>query len=695
MRFPLLRRAALAGAVITAVALAGAPPAHAAGTGTITGRLTTSAGTPAADVPVQVYDADTYNSPGWATTDADGRYTITGLAPKAYIVGFFPTGGAQQFYRQQSEVWQADAVTVVSGQTVTADDQLRATGVITGQIRDGAGNPASSLLVRVVNNDSGDQVYGSTDGEGRYRLDALPGWYTISFDPIEGSYQSQYVPGKLDSESAQRFEVRAGAEVVADDTVLPIGSLAGRFTSAAGEPLANVTVSATTPNWYGSAPDAATDANGQFAMPALLAGAYKVAFYHGERQQYYRGKLDQADAELVVVHGEQTTRISDKLLGTGSVRVSAVDAVTGAPLATFCVKAVCSKGTGQVTIDDLPQGQHDLYVDVPNALHFSKEITGVRVRAGQTTERTVLLKPAAAITTTIVDRRTGQPVKDVCVDAFLPKQASLRDGHGRCSDRNGKITIGPLEGGSYRLFAIPQDVAYGRQWVGADGGTGDERQAAPVAATAGKAAAAPQVKLDPAGSLTGRVTDAASGAPIQSAGIALLTGHPGVGVGDEVTDADGRYRIGRLGPYEWPLGFGAHDYAQQWSGGAVSRFTATPIAVTAGGTATHDIALSAGTEVTGSFNNQDGTAFAGGWVLAHNAETGDVAGAGWMSDGQFRMRVLGKQRIYVTYNVSFRDGQDWYDDRYLATQPDGSRKLAIFVVPATGTLAVNLVVQTG
>lgn len=707
MRISLLCRAALSSVAVAALALSGAPPAlaapagaapaspasaDAAATGTISGRLTTHIGSAVAYASVYVYDRSTYEIAGWAATDAHGDYTVADVFPGTYLIEFSPQDGPIQYYRQQTRFGYADPVTVTSGETTTADDQLLPTGVITGQLRTATGEPLRDVYVYAREEETYATASGRTDENGQYRLDARPGQYVITFQPIENSYQDQHIPGKLDEVGAARFEVRAGEETIADDTALPVGSLSGKFTDQAGQPMAGVEVYVNTTNSYYAA-YGRTNANGVFRVPALLAGTYQVSFSDGEWHQYFRGKLSPEDATPVVVNGGAATRANDKLLGTGSVRITAVDAVTGAPVAEFCAYSECSSdGSGVVTVGDLPKGRHDLYVYTENGAYHSKELTGVRVRAGEITEKTVKLRPAAIITTTVVDRATGQPLANVCFSAYLPKQARLADGYGDCSDTTGRVSVGRLKSGSYRLFAFPRNTAYGRQWVGPDGGTGDERQAAVVVATAGQTVTGPQIKLDRAGTITGRVTDAATGAPIENAFISVLTAHPGVGAGDAYPDADGRYTLERLGPYEWPVIVQSYGYASQWSGGAPSRYTATPVTVTAGSSATHDVALTAGSEVTGTVTNADGVPFSYVRIIAYNAETGDVAGVADTSQPQFQMRVTGKQRVYFTYEVDFQG--EYLSGRYTVTNPDGTKSVPRFVVPASGTLTANLVVPT-
>lgn len=141
------RRALLAGAIVAALVLPGATPAQAAATGAISGRLTTSTGTPAAEVLVQVYETESYNYVDNASTSADGNYTVSGLPAGSYLVGYFPLEQPEQYYRQHPTIWDATPVTVTAGGTTRADDQLFGTGTISGQIVNAAGDPLPDLSI--------------------------------------------------------------------------------------------------------------------------------------------------------------------------------------------------------------------------------------------------------------------------------------------------------------------------------------------------------------------------------------------------------------------------------------------------------------------------------------------------------------------------------------------------------------------
>ncbi|MGY3515631.1 carboxypeptidase-like regulatory domain-containing protein [Micromonospora haikouensis] len=403
--------------LVGAVVLAGAPPAFATETGTIVGRLTTSSGAAATNIPLVVYPSGEYEHVASAQTDSTGDWTVTGLAPGRYTVMFY-ADGIEQYYRQTTELREADDVIVTAGETARADDQILPTGFLTGQITDTSGQPVSDLGVNASEADGSQWGAGRTDEDGRYRIRVRPGTYHLRFEPVEGSFQKQYVPGKLDREDAGRFEVTADADTVVDETVLPTGSLSGRFTTTSGTPLTSADVSVTTVNGYNGI-NARTDATGTFTIPTLLAGSYKVRFRKGSREQHYRGKLDLESADAVVVRGGEQTSIEDSLLGTGSVRISAVNSVTGARVTNFCAHAayndyqeVCSYN-GQVTLTGVPQGRHDIFLYAPDKSYFSQDLLGVEVVANQTTVLSPKLLPKAVVTTTPTGqgmRPAGSPV---------------------------------------------------------------------------------------------------------------------------------------------------------------------------------------------------------------------------------------------------------------------------------------------
>lgn len=686
-----MRTAVLALAVTAATAFAGAQPALAADTGSIIGHLTTDAGEPVGSATVNVYTADTWMWVGWATTADDGSYTVADLPAGSYLLEFQPFDRPGQFYDNKTWLDDADPVAVVAGQATTVDEDLNGVGYVTGVLRDADGNALADRSV-AVSSVNGGSSNGWTDWEGRYRVAVTAGEYLVSFEPYPGSGQWQYVPGKVFGEDATIFTVVAGQDTVADDTALVAGSISGRLTTADGQPVAGARISLGNREMSGTGPELSTNANGAFSAAAVLPGEYVVRFEKDDRIQFYNGKTSWETANLITVTSGQNTRVVDSWLPTGSVAVSAVDSVTGASIADFCVSDACSAGTGTVTVSGLTVGRHELFLFTVDGSYFERSRI-VNARANQTVAVTVKMRPAARISTTVVDAATGAPVAGVCAGAFKPKHVAQPDGFGYCSDATGRLTIGRLTAGTYRLFVDPTEAPrYGRQWLGATGGTGDERQAASVTAAVGEVATAPTVRLDPAGSIAGTVTDGATGVPIEFSSVNLLTSHPGAGLSETSTDEDGHYRIDRLGPYAWPLGFAANGYAGQWSGNAADRYAATPVQVTAGGVATGDIGLVRGVEVRGTVALEDGTPV-DGYVATKNAETGDYAGTDYAEDGTYLIRVIAGQRVSYAYDVYAGDRYFSSDRAALPPAEPGGPVRYVVRVPATG-LQLNLTVAT-
>ena len=117
----------LLGAFVAMASLMFVSSADAAGTGAISGKVT-SASTKAAieGIEVCVLESETCTS-----TNASGTYTLSGLSPGNYKVAFFaPEGGAYltQFYDGKFSFSEADAVPVQAGQTKSEIDAAMLAG---------------------------------------------------------------------------------------------------------------------------------------------------------------------------------------------------------------------------------------------------------------------------------------------------------------------------------------------------------------------------------------------------------------------------------------------------------------------------------------------------------------------------------------------------------------------------------------
>ena len=361
--------------------------------------------------------------------------------------------------------------------------------------------------------------------------------------------------------------------------------------------------------------------------------------------QWAYQKFSFSSATVIDVAAGSATVVDDTYAPSSGVRLTVTDAVSGAPVDAVCASQYsgygddCGATGGVLTLEGLSAGTYTIYVTSSDGLHAAKTVNNVKVTAGTLTGVPVALAPTGAITTTVLDRATGGPVPDVCVvpltltfGAFASQMCQF--GGDNYSKQDGTITLGGLAPGTYTLLANPEYTSYGLQWVGGKGGTGSQYKAKKITVVAGQSVVAPTILLDPAASITGVITDAATGESLTNGCASVLPWRPG----DSSTVAgpfcveywtDGKYTIPNLGPYAWPVQFSyfyANDtYASYWSGGASNRKAAT--LVTAGidtpgeadATLTH-----VGPGLTVTAKSSDGQVWDGYLNIdVFNAKTGD------------------------------------------------------------------------
>ncbi len=665
-------------------------------TGSIVGQFTNSHGQPITNASVQVWDATNWSTVAYASTDANGDYEADDIQPGSYFVEF-DFSGLTLYSGNAVYLGEGKTYEVTAGGTTTVDDQALATATLTGTLTNSDGTPAAGVGI----GDQSDAFPGistTTDDGGAWSLLVFaPASYYISYALPNGL--TQWSGGDSDINDAVPVSVTADQTRTVNDAVLPTGTISGRYTDANGQPVAGAQVTLSFPLTGNTAAQGTTDDNGDYSVPTF-AGKYTVQFASPDGlQQFAYGALDPQSATLFAVTAEHDTEVDDSELGTGTVTVTGVNAKTGVAVKAFCVyvdsQYVCTKN-GTAVVPNVRQGNEQIQVTATNPKYIWAAPQHVAVVAGQNVAFQESFQPGTLVKTTIVDSTTGAPVAGACVLAFVPGYTVWPDGGGSCSDDTGAITIGPLAPGySDSLFVTaPYQSAYGDQWVGADGhGTGMEQNALVIKATAGKTVTIGNIQMDQAGSLTGTVTDKATGLPIKSAGVGRNTFSAGSGAAGDIvaTDASGRYTLTNLGPYQWPIFTNANGYASQWSGGVGNRYAATTVQITSGATATYNVAMSAGPHVTGTVSKSDGTPLGqAGMIAIYNAKTGDTMGFTWSNpDGSFSLPAIGKQNVRIEY--WFQDLSGTYDGWYGG--PTEAQAQVVYVSKAGAT--VNIVLQPG
>ncbi|MDG4797358.1 hypothetical protein [Micromonospora sp. WMMD1082] len=274
-----------------------------------------------------------------------------------------------------------------------------------------------------------------------------------------------------------------------------------------------------------------------------------------------------------------------------------------------------------------------------------------------------------SVRATVRDATTGTPARaclslvpadrDQLTVVGLGEEQAGR--HGGCTGLDGSDLVATdVPPGRYHLLARPYDTArHGWQWVGGHGGTGQRERAAILRVRPGRTVVAPQVRLDPPGTVTGRLTRAADGKPVSGGLVFALPRipHPKYSEG-AITDDDGRYTLTGLGPYHWPLYFTGARLANQWSGGTADRARARPVRVRAGATVTADQALVAGTVVSGTVSVPELPSYS--QVVAFHERTGDVVGVAEVGS-DYTLRLLPGQRVVLRCDCRYAPSR-WYPD---------------------------------
>ncbi|MEV7228561.1 carboxypeptidase-like regulatory domain-containing protein [Polymorphospora sp. NPDC051019] len=607
----LLRSVAIASIVALTATVALASPATANPTfGSITGTLTTSTGTPATGVRVTLLTTN-HHHVAEVGVNGQGHFTFPLVRPNVYKISFTNLVNQVQWAYQQRSFDTAAEITVTAGTTTVVNDSLLAPGTITGRLTDETGAPLAGVWVSAQGSDG--SLGANTGLDGRYSISLLPGTYQVEL--YLGSGFTQWIPQQEHQHDAQVFTVEPGGTVVADDTVAPTGSIAGRVIDAGGQPAANVPVR-TRSTTTGSGPSGWTDDNGDYHIPRLFPGNYKIQFQlpsgaiqwgHGQPAEDY------ADTFSVTV-GTQTT-VNETLLATGAIAGRFVDK-TGAGIGHAEVIAYPTYGdsaytmtdeTGAYRFDDLIVGDYKVsFVDPTTGrrqyaygVGNSEDAATIVVQANATATVDDTLIDGGELRVTATDSGTGAPLTAFCAHLEGPS-------YGYECTTSSEILFDGIAIGRYIVSINPAPSSLYL----------DGKAQATVTANATTDVAVP-VTLG--GALTAMVSNRATGAPV--AGVCVATVAAGTARLPDgephCSDGAGQIDIRPLEPGDYHIfvrprestGLGA-----QWlgaNGGTGAASSAKRITVTAGATtAAPAVLLDPAGAITGVVRGADNTPLA-------------------------------------------------------------------------------------
>ena len=695
--------------------------------GSIAGHVVADGGTaPVEGVQVFVEHWAGWDFGGWqdrgplATTDGDGAYTITGLVPGTYRVGFRDPDGewAEEWY-DDTIYDRAQDVLVTGELTTPVDASLARGGHIAGTVRDTEGNPLQGIDVsacRFMGEEAEEQwLWGwglnvQTDETGFFSIDGLrPGTYQIELRDPNGVYAVQVYEDALNSGEGIDLVVEPDLTTWANPVLERGGRIYGQVVRADGRGLADVMVSfncwTDDPEgghweWY---TECYTDAQGDFSMAGLQARPTVVEFGDNAGQylnEFYDNVRDWGAATPVDVIADASRNIGTiELTLGGHVAGTVTAAGGGGPLENVEVTiarwvedwqdwdhfAGAQTGPdGTYDVAGLPAGTYRVLFRDPNGTYVTEwfenapgpwEGQGVVVTEGGTTQVDAALDLGAAISGHIRDG-SGNPIQGIRATLFYlepgeQEWTQFGDYDDVVSDADGYYRFQALPSRTYQLRLENDSNAamWGTEVF--DGalvvGTGTDLSPAP-----GEELTVDPV-LDPGGRLAGRLCDDLT---LEPNGFAYSqdchvwawvpdAGLPGGGSWQRYYSLWSQYEPAGvlagsdLAPGEYRLSFGdwLGSYLEEWWQDQPDLEHSTPVTIKAGQTTDlGDVFLTRSAMIHGTVTGPDGEPLGGVHVSALEFLDGE-----WREVSGFDSWSDGTYHIGNlgggTYRVEF-DGRD-------------------------------------
>ena len=326
--------------------------------GTISGRVTTADGHPAAGLALALMPGDfvmpnSMRPVARATTDADGRYRLANVPAGRYRLQLLAPAHASPEVSGGNPFSAGRLISVSAGETVEdVNLSVARGGVITGRVTNADGKPLIGVYVQVLRPDKRgpeaavvNSFEFETDDRGVYRIYGLPaGRYHVAVgeDRENGMvmigaggarYARTFHPGVSEASQARQVEVMAGGEAAGVDITLAEGprsfQASGRIVDAeTNQPVADMGFGHTAllgdgrgfgaMGWDGSK----TNQNGEFTIKNLVPGRYAAfALNLGVSTSYsdpVRFEIAEGDVSGLVIRMRRGATISGTAVVEGT-----------------------------------------------------------------------------------------------------------------------------------------------------------------------------------------------------------------------------------------------------------------------------------------------------------------------------------------------------------------------------------------
>ncbi|MEZ4712312.1 MAG: carboxypeptidase-like regulatory domain-containing protein [Caldilineaceae bacterium] len=317
-------------------------------------------------------------------------------------------------------------------------------GMISGTVTDSANNPIENITVELYQ-ESFTPIFGTmwssvsytnTATSGNFAFPGLDaGKYRLYIYDANSTprYQNEYFDNAADLDSATDINLAANENRSNIAVQLAnLGSISGRVTIPGGGPLPNAQINlytyATCCAYWAQFSTYAADANGDYTLPGLPTGTYRIGVYDSSYPSMYQAEFyqDAADVEsatdIPVGDGEDVTGIDVELAKFGTISGRVLD-TNSAPLANISIQiygndpccgwipiySVSTNPSGYYTVTGLISGTYRVeFIDNNIPTMFQSEYY----------DSVATLAAAADVVVT-----TGQDV--INVDAVLAKLGSI------------------------------------------------------------------------------------------------------------------------------------------------------------------------------------------------------------------------------------------------------------------------------
>lgn len=559
----------------------------------IMGRVTSQfTGLPISNAFVYAYSNDPCCDDGYTGAAGDGSYTITGLRQGNYWVRASAPGYLDEYFDNSYIGGILTLVGVTEGQTtVGVDFTLGTAGSISGTVTDEVtGLAIVGARVGASRTSGGDGGVATTAADGSYTITQLtPGDHLIS---VEASgYRGEYFNNTIDSSSATLVAVSEGVTFGGVNFALTrLGAISGIVTDeVTGLPIAGAVVYA---DGVGGLRGTDTAADGSFIITGLTQGTWRVrAYASGFREEYFDNAYDYAAATPIsVIEAATVGDINIALAHLARISGTVTDSATGLPIAGAPVYAsriiptggsggyATTAGDGAYTITNLQPGSYEIHAYGAGRVdeYFDNEFdptaaTLITVTDGATAGIDFALGGAGSISGTVTDQATGLPIAGAFM--YASSATCCRSGYATTA-ADGSYTITNLAPLSYRVNA--QASGYFSEYFGGYG------VATLVSVIEGTITSGVNVALGSGGSISGTVTDQATGLPIAGANVQASEVPCCYINGSATTAANGSYTITGLRSGNYHMTSSASGYAWEYFNNAYDAGAATLVAVADG-----------------------------------------------------------------------------------------------------------------